>query len=54
MSAASERDDVIVIGSGPGGGTMVHALVRTGKRMLLLQRGGYLKREQASWNTRSV
>ncbi len=55
MSAAgSDRYDVIVIGSGPGGGSMVHALASTGKRILLLERGGYLKREQANWSTEEV
>ena len=52
--AAPDRYDVIVIGSGPGGGTMVHALASTGKRILLLERGDYLKREQANWDTEEV
>jgi len=33
--------DVIVIGSGAGGGTLAHALAPTGKRILILERGGY-------------
>ncbi len=33
---------------------MVHALAATGKRILLLERGGYLKREQANWSTEEV
>jgi choline dehydrogenase-like flavoprotein len=32
-------DDVIVIGSGAGGGTLAHRLATTGKRILLLERG---------------
>ena len=32
--------DVIVIGSGAGGGTLTYALAPTGKRILLLERGG--------------
>ncbi|WP_308462362.1 NAD(P)-binding protein [Mesorhizobium sp. INR15] len=35
--------DVIIIGSGPGGGTMAWRLAQTGKRILLIERGGYLK-----------
>ena len=54
MSATDSHYDVIVIGSGPGGGTMVHALAKTGKRILLLERGDYLKREQANWDTDEV
>ena len=41
----SDHYDVIVIGSGAGGGTLTHALAPTGKRILLLERGGYLPRE---------
>jgi choline dehydrogenase-like flavoprotein len=46
--------DVIIIGSGAGGGTMVHKLAPSGKRILLLERGGYLPREKDNWNTRAV
>ncbi len=53
-AAAADRYDVIVIGSGPGGGTMAHALASTGKRILILERGDYLKREQANWDTEEV
>ena len=34
--------DVIVIGSGAGGGTLVHRLASSGKRILLLERGDWL------------
>ena len=54
MSASTDHYDVIVIGSGPGGGSMVHSLASTGKRILLLERGEYLKREQANWSTEEV
>lgn len=49
-----EHFDVIVIGSGAGGGTLVHALAPTGKRILLLERGDYLAREQQNWSSKSV
>ena len=32
--------DVIVIGTGAGGGTLAYALAGTGKKVLLLERGG--------------
>lgn len=49
-----ERYDVIVIGTGAGGGTLVHRLARTGKRVLVLERGGFLPREKANWDTTAV
>ena len=50
----SDHYDVIVIGSGPGGATLASRLAPTGKRILILERGGYLKREAANWNTQAV
>ncbi len=49
-----ERYDVIIIGSGAGGGTLAHALAPTGKRILLLERGGYVPREKENWSTKAV
>src|SRR3954451_14883596 len=46
--------DVIIIGTGAGGGTLAHRLAPTGKRILVLERGGYLKREPENWSTREV
>ena len=40
----SDHYDVIIIGSGPGGGSVAHRLAPTGKRILLLERGDYLPR----------
>ena len=48
------RYDVIVIGSGAGGGTLVHRLAPSGKRILLLERGDYVPREKDNWSTRAV
>ena len=49
-----EHYDVIIVGSGAGGGTLVHDLAPTGRRILLLERGGYLPREPQNWSSRSV
>ncbi len=46
--------DVIVIGSGAGGGTLVHRLAASGKRILLLERGGWLPREPHNWSAADV
>lgn len=50
----SDHYDLIVIGSGPGGATLAHRLAATGKRILILERGGYLKRETANWSSHEV
>jgi len=49
-----EHYDVIIIGSGPRGGTMAWRLAQTGKRILLLERGDYLPRERENWDTQAV
>ena len=46
--------DVIIIGTGAGGGTLAHRLAGSGKRILLLERGPYLKREPENWDSREV
>ena len=46
--------DVIVIGSGAGGGTLVHHLAPSGKRILLLERGDWLPREPQNWSAGEV
>jgi len=51
---ASTHYDVIVIGSGAGGGTLVWKLAPSGKRILLLERGEFVPREKANWEPRAV
>ena len=51
---ASSHYDVIIIGSGAGGGTLVHKLAPSGKKILLIERGDYVPREIDNWNTRAV
>jgi len=46
--------DVIIIGTGAGGGTLAYALAPTGKRILLLERGDYVPREKDNWSARAV
>ncbi len=52
--ADDQHADVMVIGSGAGGGTLAHRLAGTGKRVLLLERGGYLPRERENWDSTAV
>ena len=46
--------DVIIIGTGAGGGTLAYRLAPSGKRILLLERGGYVPREKANWDSHAV
>jgi choline dehydrogenase-like flavoprotein len=46
--------DVIVIGSGAGGGTLVNRLAPSGKKILLLERGDFLTREPQNWRAQDV
>src|SRR5262245_1780321 len=46
--------DVIIIGTGAGGGTLARALAPSGKRILLLERGDWLPREPSNWLAQDV
>ena len=44
--------DVIIIGTGAGGGAIAQRLAPSGKRILILERGTFLPQEKENWNTR--
>jgi choline dehydrogenase-like flavoprotein len=46
--------DVIIIGTGAGGGTLARHLAPSGKKILLLERGDWLPREPANWLAQDV
>ncbi len=46
--------DVILIGTGAGGGTLLHRLAPTGKSILVLERGDFVPREKENWDSRAV
>jgi len=46
--------DVIIIGTGAGGGTLAYHLAPSGKRILILERGDYVAREKDNWNPQAV
>jgi choline dehydrogenase-like flavoprotein len=48
------RYDVIIIGTGAGGGTLAYRLAPSGKKILLLERGDYVPREKDNWNPKAV
>src|SRR5687768_7381976 len=49
-----EQYDVIVIGSGAGGGTIARALSETPARVLILERGDFIPQEDANWSPEAV
>ncbi len=50
----ADHYNLIVIGSGPGGASLAQRLASTGKRILILERGDYLPREEANWDSKAV
>ena len=50
----SKHYDVIIIGTGAGGGTLAYRLAPSGKSILLIERGDYVPREKENWSTRAV
>jgi choline dehydrogenase-like flavoprotein len=46
--------DVIIIGTGAGGGTLARHLAPSGLRVLLLERGDWLPREPQNWQAHDV
>ena len=51
---ADTHYDLIVIGSGPGGASLAQKLAPTGKRILMIERGNYLKRGSENWDAKTV
>ena len=46
--------DVIIVGTGAGGGTLARTLAPSGKRILLLERGTFLTKETENWDPDQV
>ena len=46
--------DVVIVGTGAGGGTLARHLAPSGKRILLLERGDWLPREPSNWLAQDV
>jgi choline dehydrogenase-like flavoprotein len=54
MVDPSDEFDVIIIGTGAGGGTLARSLAPSGKRILLVERGGVIPREEDNWSPEAV
>ena len=50
----TQHYDVIIIGSGAGGGTLGLKLAQAGKIVLMLERGNFLPREKENWDAEEV
>ncbi|MEO6229071.1 MAG: GMC family oxidoreductase [Ferruginibacter sp.] len=46
--------DIIIIGTGSGGGTIAGKLASSGKRILILERGGFIPKEKQNWDPHEV
>jgi len=46
--------DIVIVGSGAGGGTLAQRLAPTGKSILILERGEHLPREAENWDPKAV
>ena len=44
--------DVVIVGSGMGGGTLAYALADSGVDVLLIERGDFLPQEKQNWDPR--
>jgi choline dehydrogenase-like flavoprotein len=49
-----QQPDVLIIGSGIGGGTLASRLVQHGLHVTILERGGFLPQEAQNWNVDAV
>jgi choline dehydrogenase-like flavoprotein len=50
----NQHHDVVTVGAGAGGGTLLHRLAGNGVKMLRLERGPFLPRERDSCTTQPV
>jgi choline dehydrogenase-like flavoprotein len=50
----SEPYDIVIVGTGAGGGTLAYALRDTGRRVLMVERGGVVPQEPENWDVNEV
>jgi len=46
--------DIVIIGTGAGGGTIAHALAGTSARILVIERGDFVPQEEENWSAAEV
>jgi choline dehydrogenase-like flavoprotein len=54
MTPARGAYDVVIVGSGMGGGTLAYALRESGRRVLIVERGDFIPRERENWSTDAI
>ena len=50
----SDSYDIVIIGTGAGGGTVAQALAGSGARILLVERGAFIPQEEENWSPIAV
>ena len=50
----AEQHDVIVVGSGAGGGSVAYKLANAGKNVLLVEKGPFLPRDASTLDVKKV
>ena len=51
---ATPHPDILIIGTGAGGGTLAHGLRDAGARVLIVERGDFLPQEPENWSPEAV
>jgi choline dehydrogenase-like flavoprotein len=54
LTSVVDSYDVIIIGSGAGGGTVAYALADTSARILIVERGDFVPQEDENWSAAAV
>ncbi|HEY9639106.1 MAG TPA: GMC family oxidoreductase [Coleofasciculaceae cyanobacterium] len=54
MIIDDQQYDLIIVGTGAGGGTLAYKLASTGKKILILERGDFLPQEAENWDATEV
>lgn len=50
----THRYDIVIVGTGAGGGTMARELAGTGARILIVERGDFVPQEDQNWSPEAV
>ena len=53
-SNIDQHYDVVIIGTGAGGGTLLHKIAPSGKKILIIERGDFVPKEKQNWDTEEV
>ena len=54
MIIDDQHYDIIIVGTGAGGGTLAYKFAPTGKKILILERSNFLPKEEENWSAVEV